>query len=112
MHLMTRASTLARPRKPSQTTEARHEEVGTAAHRHEGFERRDAATCGGAGELELAAAGLRDDRIGAVVLVGELRIVDPRLLHELELPANVGVEANEMESAFGLRLGADGVEVR
>src|SRR5260221_3415438 len=101
---------LPRACEPPDAAEARHEKVGAAAHGHERFEGRDAAARGGAGELELAAAALRDDRIGAVVLVGELGIVDPRLLHELELPADVGVEANEMKSAFGLRLGTDGVE--
>src|SRR4249920_1697627 len=86
--------------EPSKRPEPGHEEVRSTAHPHERLERRDAPARGLAGQFEFAAVRLRHDRIGAVVLVRELRVVDPGLLHELELTPDVRVETKKVEPSF------------
>src|SRR5258708_23892521 len=98
-------------REMPEGSDPRHEKIRSPAHPHERFERRDAPARRLPGELEFAAAR-RQNRVGTVVLVREFRVLDPRLLAELELPPDVRVEAKKVEAARSGRRRRDGVELR
>src|SRR5437879_3496074 len=84
-----------------QCFDARHEEIRTSPHSHELRQRPQALAdrralrgeaVGGAHLIQLT---LSHNRIVVRVEAAELGIVDPGLLHELELPGDAGVEAEE-----------------
>src|SRR5262249_25233221 len=54
------------------------------------------------GERRAALGGAPDDHVGIVVEPGELRVVQPGLLQELELPGDVGVQRDEVEAPIQL----------
>src|SRR5689334_16724128 len=83
----------------SQGAQAWHEQVGAPHDLHELWEVLEAVPDHGdlAGHAESAARVVgRNDRVRLGVQAVELRGVDPALLHELELPADVGVESDEV----------------
>src|SRR5262249_33876198 len=85
-----------------QRPNARQKEVLPSAHRDEALELCD-ATADGRGRYRervcILVVGPRQG-IALVVKAAELGVVDPGLLHELELSPDVGVGANEHETAI------------
>ena len=85
----------------AQRRQPRHEEVGAAFHGDEARHARVALSdsLAGSGEAAPERLGRADQRVGVVVEPGELRVVQPGLLHELELAGDVPAQADEVEAA-------------
>src|SRR5437879_2712281 len=85
--------------------DAGQEEVAAAPCPHELWQVAVAAAdrAGRRGEGCPAAVAASDERVRGVVQAVERRVVQPAVLHELELPGQVGGQADEVDTGRAVR---------